>query len=340
MRAHLWAADTMGSGFYRAFLPGMGLSWLGHHVTVDQRLPDEWETLDTVVGCRVAIPGASLTWRRLKNHGTRLILDLDDDYFHLDPANAAACAVWTPELQASLAANLALADVVTCCSEPLATVLRDYADDVRVIPNGLPAQYLGSQRDYTSASRPLNIGWAGSSSTVAELPLAARALSRIADYPRPGGVNVRIVGIEPEHAVTAGLRGRRVGALGWVADQRQYLAAVSEFDVWCAPYRDMAFNRAKFPTKALEAGFLGIPLVASAVGEYRSAVVHGETGFLVPPGQEHLFGRYLKALADDPGLRQRMGMAARARASSSILQALNQQWEAVLLAAPVPGATS
>lgn len=330
MRVHFWAADAMGSGWYRAFLPGMGLNWLGHHVTVDQRLPDEWETLDTVVGCRVAIPGASTTWRRLKDHGTRLILDLDDDYFHLDPANAAACAVWTAELQASLAANLGLADVVTCCSEPLAAVLRDYATDVRVIPNGLPAQYLGTPRDYEAADRALNVGWAGSSSTVAELPLAARALNRIADYPRPGGVSVRIVGIGPEQAMAAGLRGRRVGALGWVADQRQYLSAVGEFDVWCAPYRDIAFNAAKYPTKSLEAGFLGIPLVASAVGEYRSAVVHGETGFLVPPGQEYLFGRYLKLLADDADLRQRMGMAARARASGLILQSLNQQWEAAL----------
>jgi hypothetical protein len=33
---------------------------------------------------------------------------------------------------------------------------------------------------------------------------------------------------------------------------------------------------------------------------------------------------------DDPGLRQRMGLAARAQASASILQALNQQWEAAL----------
>jgi len=320
----------MGSGFYRAFLPGMGLSWLGHKVSVDQRLPDDREALDAVVGCRVATPSATGGWRKLKANGTRLILDLDDDYFHLDPTNPVAARIWTGDLQRSLAANMALADVVTCCSEPLAAVLRDYAADVRVIPNGLPAQYLGTPRDYTAADRALNVGWAGSSSTIAELPLAARALSRIADYQRPGGVQVRLIGVGPEQAMAAGMRGQRVGALGWVPDQRQYLAAAGEFDVWCAPYRDIAFNRAKFPTKALEAGFLGIPLVASAVGEYRSAVAHGETGFLVPPGQEHLFGRHLKLLADDADLRQRMGLAARAQASGSILQTLNQQWEAVL----------
>jgi glycosyltransferase involved in cell wall biosynthesis len=330
-RVHIWTADAAGSGWYRGHLVALGLSWLGHHMSMGQRRPPDEEPLDAMIGCRIAMPGASKAWRALKERGIRLVLDLDDDYFHLDPANQAAVAVWTPEMQQSLAANLALSDVVTCCSEPLAEVLREYAVDVRVVPNGLPAQYLSVPRDYEAVGRPLYVGWAGSGSTVAELPLAARALSRIADYRRPGGVMVRLVGITPEQAMQRGLKGTRVGALGWVPQPEQYLRdVVSEFDVWVAPYRDIAFNRAKFATKALEAGFLGIPLVASGIGPYRDAVVHGETGFLVPPGQEHLFGRYVKRLVDDAGLRQRMGLAARSRASRSILQALNQQWDAVV----------
>jgi hypothetical protein len=99
-----------------------------------------------------------------------------------------------------LVANMQIADLVTCCSEPLAAVLRDYAADVRVIPNGLPAQYLGHPRDYAAEGRPLNVGWAGTSSTVAELPEAVRALNRISQYRRPGGVMVRLVGIGPEQA--------------------------------------------------------------------------------------------------------------------------------------------
>lgn len=334
MRVHIWTADAQGSGWYRGHIVGTGLAWLGHRVSVGQHRPGDTEHLDTVIGCRVALPGSSAGWRLLKERGVRLILDLDDDYFHIDPTNARAAAIWTPELQRSLAQNMALAHVVTCCSEPLAAVLRDYADDVRVIPNGLPAQYLAKPRDYAAEGRPVYVGWAGTSSTVAELPLAVRALNRIAEYRRPGGVMVRLVGITPQMAIEHGAHGTRVGALGWVPTTEEYLERCREFDVWVAPYRDMPFNRAKFATKALEAGFLGVPLVASAVGEYRDAVVHGETGFLVPPGQEHLFGRYVKQLVDDAGLRQRMGLAARARASGSILQALNQQWDAVI-AAPV-----
>jgi glycosyltransferase involved in cell wall biosynthesis len=295
------------------------------------QLPADWGDLDVIVGCRVAKPHPSRMWRHLKEEGTRLVLDLDDDYFHLDPSNPAAGRTWDPSMLQRLADNMAMSDLVTCCSEPLARVLRDYAADVRVIPNGLPAQYLGAPRDYAAAGRPLTVGWAGTSSTVAELPEAVRALNRISRYPRPGGgMQARLVGIGPEQAITLGLRGGRIGALGWVPNVEHYLQAVSEWDIWVAPYRDTAFNRAKFPTKWLESSILGIPLIASDVEPYRAVIQHGENGFLVR--REHEWGRYLKQLADDPELRQRIGMTARGEASGSIMQALHVQWEAALRA--------
>jgi glycosyltransferase involved in cell wall biosynthesis len=330
VRIHFWSADAAGSAFYRAVLPAMGLSWLNHQASHGMRLPPNWQSYDTIVGCRVAQTDPSKMWIKLKDEGKRLVLDLDDDYFHIDPTNVHAASVWDINMLGRLAHNLALADVVTCCSEPLAAVLRNYAADVRVIPNGLPAQYLGHPRDYTAEGRPLHVGWAGTSSTVAELPEAVRALNRISQYPRPGGVVVRLVGIDVQQAMGLGLKGRQIGALGWVERIEEYLHRVAEFDVWCAPYRDTAFNGAKFPTKWLEASVLGIPLVASDTPAYRAVIRHGENGFLVR--REHEWGRYLKQLADDPGLRQRIGMTARGEASGSIMQALHHQWEAAVRA--------
>lgn len=330
MRVHFWSADMAGSAFYRAVTPSMALSWLGHTATHGVRLPPNWQSYGTVVGCRVAQIDPSRMWLRLKDEGKRLVLDLDDDYFHIDPSNAHARQVWDLDMLGRLAHNMQIADLVTCCSEPLAAVLRDYAPQVEVIPNGLPAQYLGHPRDYEAAGRPLYVGWAGTSSTVAELPETVRALNRISQYGRPGGVMVRLVGIGPEQAMGLGLRGRQVGALGWVERIDHYLHAVSEFDIWCAPYRDTEFNRAKFPTKWLEASILGVPLIASDVEPYRRVIRHGENGFLVR--REHEWGKYLKRLVDDPGLRQRVGMAARGEASGSIMQALHHRWEAAVRA--------
>jgi glycosyltransferase involved in cell wall biosynthesis len=327
MRIHFWTADGSGSGLYRGVLPAMSLHWLGHETSAGVRLPDDWreQGLDVVVGCRVAKPGPSATWRELRDAGVRLVMDLDDDYFHLDATNVAARRTWDASMLRQLVANMALADVVTCCSEPLAVALREYHDDVRVVPNGLPAQHLGEPRDYSPET--LSVGWAGTASTVHELPEVVRALNRIAGY-RGRDVRVKLVGIDARAAVALGLKGARLGALGWVENFGRYLEAVSGFDVWVAPYRDTEFNRAKYPTKYLESSIFGIPLIASDIEPYRRVIRHGENGLLVR--REHEWGRHLKALADDPELRQRLGMAARAEASGSILQATNRLWEVAL----------
>lgn len=333
MRVHFWTADGAGSAMYRGVLPAMSLDWLGHQASAHPRLPEDWrdQGFDVVVGCRVAKPGPSRTWREMKDHGIRLVMDLDDDYFHIDRSNTEAHRLWNqPLLRRGLIDNIALADTVTCCSEPLAEVLRNYHGDVRIVPNGLPAQYLGEPRDYNPEL--LSVGWAGTSSTVHELrvPGVVRALTRIADYQRPGGVAVRLVGVDPQTAMAAGLKGQRLGALGWVQDFGHYLQAVAGFDAWVAPYRDTAFNRAKFPTKWLESSVLGIPLIASDIEPYRRVIRHGENGFLVK--HEHEWSKYLKQLVDDPELRQRIGMTARGEASGSIMQALHVQWQAALTA--------
>lgn len=318
---------------YRGKLPALGLGWLGHAVSVSPHLPslEELPTVDAVVGCRVAKPLPVQAWRGLGEMGIRLVLDLDDDYLNLDPTNPAYGTWSDPELRGGLLEAIKLADTVTVCSPYLVRALGEHHDDVRLVLNALPAQYLGWPRDYQLAE--VAVGWAGTGSTVAELPLAARALSRIAEY--SGGsspVMALLVGIDGNQGRAAGLYGDRVLARGFVPNFDDYLKAVARFDVWVAPYRDTPFNQAKYPTKVLEAGMLGIPLVASAIEPYAAAIRHGETGFLVPVGQEHLFGRYVKQLVDDPDLRQQIGLAARAEASNSILQCRNQEWAEVLAA--------
>jgi len=64
---------------------------------------------------------------------------------------------------------------------------------------------------------------------------------------------------------------------------------------------------------ALEAMAAGRPVVASRVGGLTEAVVHEETGLLVPPGDPTALATALVRLARDPGLRARLGAAGRAR---------------------------
>jgi glycosyltransferase involved in cell wall biosynthesis len=55
------------------------------------------------------------------------------------------------------------------------------------------------------------------------------------------------------------------------------------------------------------------PVVASRIGGLPSTVVNGITGLLCEPGDPDDLARQLEVLLDDPGLRERMGLAGRRR---------------------------
>ncbi|MCX7599819.1 MAG: glycosyltransferase family 4 protein, partial [Armatimonadetes bacterium] len=64
----------------------------------------------------------------------------------------------------------------------------------------------------------------------------------------------------------------------------------------------------------IEAAFLGIPTVASNLPGVDEAVVHEETGLLVPPRDSKALAEAIERLLVDESLRQRLGEAALARA--------------------------
>ncbi|HEY74656.1 MAG TPA: glycosyltransferase family 4 protein [Thermoflexia bacterium] len=106
----------------------------------------------------------------------------------------------------------------------------------------------------------------------------------------------------------AGL-GDAVEYVGWVEPHR--LGAVfSRAALAIYPFDDTLVNRAKCPVKLLDLLAAGMPVVAEAVGEVREAIRHGETGWLVEPGDvERLAGAVVRLL-EEASLRQRLGEAA------------------------------
>jgi glycosyltransferase involved in cell wall biosynthesis len=68
------------------------------------------------------------------------------------------------------------------------------------------------------------------------------------------------------------------------------------------------------PNSVLEAMAAGRPVVATRVGAVPDAVLDGETGLLVAPGDVDALAGALAELLDDPGRARRMGAAAQSRA--------------------------
>jgi L-malate glycosyltransferase len=68
-----------------------------------------------------------------------------------------------------------------------------------------------------------------------------------------------------------------------------------------------------FPNVVLEAMSLSKPVVASIIAGTPEQIVDGETGLLVPPADADALANALATLSADPGLRERLGSAARSR---------------------------
>ena len=69
-----------------------------------------------------------------------------------------------------------------------------------------------------------------------------------------------------------------------------------------------------FSNAILEGMAAGLPMVVTDVGGNAEAVVHGETGLVVPPRDPKALGEAIVALASDKDGRRKMGLAGRKRA--------------------------
>jgi glycosyltransferase involved in cell wall biosynthesis len=94
--------------------------------------------------------------------------------------------------------------------------------------------------------------------------------------------------------------------VGYTDCPEMYMAAA---DILCLPsYRE------GFGTVVIEAAAMGLPTIGSDIYGLRDAVVHGETGILVPARNSAALAYALSALLADNDLRARMGRAAKRRA--------------------------
>jgi hypothetical protein len=368
-----WAAGKDGSSNYRSRLPGIALSWLSpegddddednlarlrpHQIGVAQRLhEDDMRKADVIVGSRVAHPNAMEPWAKMASQtkGPRLVLDLDDDYFHIDPSNKTALDFWERGLENgkpirwgrkndkewhgslldNLRINIEMSDVVTVCSTALAeSIYRTTKHpNIKVVENALPAA-MGTGRKYNHD--PVTVGWAGTENTAAWLPMIKDVITDAALDTFGVRVYIKFIGVHANVAANLGFRFRPGfgDCLHFEPDPMKYLSQLSMIDVLLAPYRSTPFTEAKFPTKALEASALGIPIIASAIRPYNEWIRDGVDGFLVPSNKPRLWHEYVAALVRDPKLRCKIGLAARARASSNTMQDyLGVAWEEACLA--------
>ena len=84
---------------------------------------------------------------------------------------------------------------------------------------------------------------------------------------------------------------------------------LANVDIGVSPLKDNIWNRGKCAMKLLEYMALGLPVVASNVGEHSYIIRNGYNGFLASSTEEWV--KFLSMLIEDTSLRREMGTNAR-----------------------------
>jgi glycosyltransferase involved in cell wall biosynthesis len=320
-----WAADHNGCGQYRIGLPMWALGRAGHDTLAFSRLDAELPAdLDVLVGQRVCEPDRARVWLELAARADRrfaMVFELDDDLWNVHATNHGAASFRHAAVQATIDRCIAAADAVTVTTPQLADIVRTRNPQVHVLPNCVDEALLHHRRPRTER---VTIGWAGGSSHRNDFDFVRNDLRTV--LRRNPAVDMHFIGVN--YGASVGRPDARYTA--WNTNLVDYLHTL-DFDIGIAPLAYHVFNRSKSDLKVLEYAALGIPVVASDYGPYPDSIQHGVTGFLVK--RDHEWGKYLRELVNDEGLRTELGENARRWAATRTVQANSSRWEAAYAAA-------
>ena len=99
-----------------------------------------------------------------------------------------------------------------------------------------------------------------------------------------------------------------IDSIDW-ADSMAVSTAINDFDIGLYPLLDSAYNQYKCGFKALEYMAMGVPVVASPIGENKFIIENEIDGFLV--SDEKGWIEKLSCLVENEGIREKMGNVAR-----------------------------
>lgn len=344
MKALMVHSENTGVAYYRSWMQAKYLRRLGWDIPeladepkqfgpipVEEKdrthQPYSWESLgkgsDVLVFQRADNPEViALALAMRDEYNAPIVFEVDDDLYDVSK-NSPSYQYWYPgspffEIAETFMRNV---DAITVSTPALQKIYSKFCDHVYVLPNCQDPE--DWQVIQPKKQDKIVIGWAGSYTHYDDLKLIRRAINRIRkEYPN---VVFRLIGCLPDF-----LDGKRrvefrrdiVGIRDW-----QGKLAELNFDIGLIPVVDRPFNRGKSNIKWQEYSMLGIPTIASDVGEYR-AITPNETGLLAQNEDEWYL--HMKRLIEDAELRKELGRKAKQHVTKNYNIATNVgQWDQV-----------
>lgn len=246
----------------------------------------------------------TLLWAAEKEYGTKYIIDMDDDFYDVDPENPFWLAAgW--EGAHFLRTIGEIAPRLTTTNKDLAMKLRRRSEvkaDVRVLPNYISDDY----KEYNPANQCIRIGYFGGASHYNDLHDTGvlHAVKKIMEeHPE---VRFRCVGQPIDIEMPEG----RVDSLdvaegdAWARERIPQL----HYDISLGPLRETEFNNHKSNIKWQESTRIGAAFVCTNYGPYRR--LRDGVAWKVSNTREAWY-LALKTLVEDEKKRKRMVSRAR-----------------------------
>jgi L-malate glycosyltransferase len=178
-----------------------------------------------------------------------------------------------------------------------------------------------------AAPTKVTIGWTGTFSSIVYLDLLRPVFARLASR---RDFRLVVIGNFEYH-----FDGIDLGVIRWTKERE--IADLQEFDIGVYPLPVDEWVLGKSGLKAIQYMAMGLPTVATRVGTTPMIIDHGVNGLLVQTEDEWV--QALELLIDDPGLRQRLGAAARETAAQKYsIEAVREQYLQVLSNVAAPAA--
>ena len=190
--------------------------------------------------------------------------------------------------------------------EEMIRVLGALPERVRTIRNGVDAGRFPGRTDVLASRdriRILSIGSLSPEKSFGTLVEALRVLG-------VRGVELTILGEGPDRKALEAQAGAAgiSGSVFLPGHQTDILRYLRDADVYVQPSLREGLSNALLAAMAS-----GLPCVATDAGGTREAVVDGQTGILVPPGDAAALARGIRAMIDRPEEGRRMGGNARSK---------------------------
>ncbi|MCJ7770412.1 glycosyltransferase family 4 protein [Candidatus Bathyarchaeota archaeon] len=268
---------------------------------------------------RISTPQIYLLQKLLRSKGVKIVYDMDDALFL--PTSSFLGVRVRPGLFC-LEDMIRDADFVTVNGHYLLDFAKPFNGNATIIHDPVDTElFHPSER---KQSKKVTIGWEGSASShygnLAMLVKPLKMLSedydicfKIVSY--LGDMRVKQLFRELEDSLEVDY-----GLERWVP-LREYSELLSDFDIMVAPLMNSTWYEGKSAFRVGIGMAMGIPVVASPVGEQRYVVKHGTNGYLAKNEEE--FYMYLRNLIKNCELRREIGKKGRETAENELSSAIN-----------------